>query len=265
MKTEPQQSRANCERHPRLPAERTISGIPMCSQCVILETGNGRQNSAKKSVARRRRNQSLRSSPIQDYSQWEAFFLAELQKRKYRGISEILHRNDVAPHVGELFSRVFQHCTASRDASEKTATLRTAAKKAATSLQRAARELQPVRDLAAVQAQWYSYVLDSIVRNPSTASKAGRWMLPNSRDRRSRIEPEELEDEAHDLTALVTALASINKSVVKQGDGHGAPVLVYLHLYLEKLVAKRIAARSFPSCWTLVLPRPAHALDPNPN
>ncbi|MBZ5721175.1 MAG: hypothetical protein LAO03_12420 [Acidobacteriia bacterium] len=85
-------------------------------------------------------------------------------------------------------------------------------------------------------SRWHSYVLDQIVLKPGTASKAGEWLLPEWRNGQRRpLEPEQLEDEAHDLTALATALASINKALAKLGDGAVAPVLVYLDLYLKTL------------------------------
>ena len=226
-----------CERHPKLPAERKISGIPMCSECLSLETA-ARRESSRKGVTRRERNRALRSrAALQVYSRWEAAFRLELRKKVYRGITQIFARPEIAPHLEELCGRIFQYCTTPIASQPPAAHLRQASAKAANTLRRAAQYLRAVRDLRDVESKWQSYVLDQYALQSDMRAKAGELLRSERRTSpQTRLEPEQLEHEAHNLRALATALASATKSLARQGDGIVAPILVYLDLYLKSLL-----------------------------
>ena len=226
-----------CYRHPTKAAEQTIDGIPMCSDCLVQEAQR-KKSSVRKAVKTRRSNQAnrrLQGNP-NSYSEWQAAFQKQLNEKRNQHIRQLLERNEIGVHSDELRGRLYQYCTGVPTTEKATAHLRGIATRTAQKLRAAAGELAKIRGDENLLSRWHSYVLDEIARRPEISSKAGEWQIPEWRGQRGRLEPECLRDEAHDLSALAAALSSINKSVVKQGDGQLAPILVYLSLYLEKLL-----------------------------
>jgi hypothetical protein len=230
-----------CYRHPKRRAIREIQGISLCSECVT-EFANTKKRNVRKAVATRRRNAARRSQTgiVAEYESWETAFQQELAKKQNLGVAQVLQRENVQPHMPELFGRLFQYCHPADAPRHRIAEFRSALLKGTKDLSHSAELLRGLRPFDDLFPFLHSYVLDQLVLKPEIASKAGEWisaeLRPMWNSPRHRLEPERLDDEAHDMTSFAMALKFLNKSLMKQGDGLAAPILIYIERYLRVLL-----------------------------